>query len=97
MGSYTFKPGTGVKPPEAKPPTRMTPHNVRMSERMSRVYGFLQNNGVHLTPFSTDQDVERLYHTLVKLRDWVRNNPQHEAVGEDMDCIMRRRPQARVK
>ncbi len=55
--------------PKMNPPPMKTPHGVPMSARMARVYGWLNDNGVSLTPFSTDDCVERSIAKIEALRD----------------------------
>lgn len=90
--------------PEEKPVERFTPHHVKMSERMSRAYGWLNANGIHLTPFSTDECVE-VYWTngaWERLRAaLIVNNKVDEVIKNqvlgDCDCIMKRRPMDRFR
>ena len=73
-----------------------------MSERLSRLYSWLQANGVVIIDFSTDQSVQREMPKLVKLQTELhelRNvSPLQylDHLADDLAALMRRVPSARV-
>ena len=95
-------------PPMADPPSRKTTHGATMSPRLSRLYTWLQANGVSLTEFSTDNCVQRWMPQLERLRDELDELIAHENehsphpnkhlrhLATDLGAIMRRVPSARV-
>lgn len=95
--------------PLAEPPARKTTHGATMSPRLSRLYTWLQANGVGLSDFSTDRcvarempNLERLRDALEDLRAGVSSSTLRERyrylddLAADLRNIMRRTPDARV-
>lgn len=90
--------------PFAKPPLRKTAHGVSMSDRLSRLYTWLQDNGVGLNDFSTDNCVEREMPKLVALRDELDGLRDRRVVpvdylnhlAADLHNLMQRTPANRV-
>lgn len=92
-----------VAPVEAAPvfpaPSQKTPHGVQMSERMSRIYTYVNANGARLTPFSTDGTVRECLPKLRVMRETLSAYPTSVQIVDmlaDLDGIMSRTPEARV-
>lgn len=83
------------------PPKAMqTPHGVPMSLRARTVYGWLGTQGVHLTPFSTDECVARCLPQLkaaAALLESYEQDLQVKRLLTDVQAIMRRLPAARAE
>lgn len=88
--------------PLERPPARKTSHGVTCSDRLSRLYTWLNANQVGLSDFSTDNGVTREMQRLIKLRDELEAlraaaPAQYlDDLAADLAALMRRTPAARV-
>jgi hypothetical protein len=88
--------------PPVEPPFRKTAHGAICSPRLSRLYTWLNNNGVSISDFSTDQCVERNLKTLLTLGaalDRLRETASARYLDDlaaDLGNLLRRRPSMRV-
>lgn len=98
-------------PPRKDPPAWRTAHGATASPRMARLYWFLRDNGIAVSDWATDQNVEQEIGKLETLLNWLKGAMLAEALGElaelrgpailitlreDLENVMRRRPSARV-
>lgn len=98
-----IKPAAAPAPVAAAPtfpaPVQRTPHGVVMSERASRIYTYINANGVHMTPFSTDGTVGAALPRLQKMRETLASYPANAQIADmivDLDAIMGRTSANRV-
>lgn len=88
--------------PPLVPPARKTAHGATCSPRLSRLYTWLNANGVALSDFSTDEGVQRYLpqmHTLARELEALRGAspaPYLDHLAADLANLMRRTPAARV-
>lgn len=88
--------------PPAIPPARKTAHGATCSQRLSRLYTWLNANGSRLGDFSTDTCVEREMSRLVALRDELEvlraaaPATYLDDLAADLGNLMRRTPAARL-
>lgn len=72
--------------PQRKPAPMITPLGVKMSERAARIYGWLAQNGMPFTTWSTDETVKRHAPKLREAIAYLENTMIDRNLGRQVVC-----------